>query len=60
MAWLWLPVSGGATLSALTGVYEIIPGFIASLIAAVVVSLLDKEPEQKVLDTFEAAKEMTE
>jgi sodium/proline symporter len=49
-----------AFLSTSTGLYEIIPGFIASLIAAVVVSLLDKEPAQEVLDTFEAAKEMTD
>ena len=47
-------------LSASTGLYEIIPGFIASLIAAVVVSLLDKEPSQEVLDMFEAAREKTD
>ncbi len=47
-------------LSASTGLYEIIPGFIASLIAAVVVSVLDKEPSKEVMDTFEAAKEKTE
>ena len=47
-------------LSASTGLYEIIPGFIASLIVAVVVSLLDKEPSQEVLDMFEAAREKTD
>ena len=47
-------------LSASTGLYEIIPGFIASLIAAVVVSLLDKEPSKEVLDMFEAAREKTD
>lgn len=47
-------------LSASTNLYEIIPGFIASLIAAVVVSLIDKAPSKEILDTFEAAKEKTE
>ena len=40
-------------LSTSTGLYEIIPGFIASMIAAVVVSLLDKAPEKEVVDMFE-------
>jgi len=47
-------------LSASTNLYEIIPGFIASLIAAVVVSLIDKAPSKEILATFEAAKEKTE
>lgn len=42
-----------AFLSTSTGLYEIIPGFIASMIAAVVVSLLDKTPEKEVVDMFE-------
>jgi len=44
---LWL-----AFLSS-TGLYEIIPGFIAGLIACVVVSLLDKAPSAEVLAEFE-------
>ncbi|MBQ7036367.1 MAG: sodium/proline symporter PutP [Clostridia bacterium] len=47
MAWLWLPI-GGATLTASTGIYEIIPGFILGAVAAVVVTLLDKKPSQEV------------
>ena len=38
-----------------TGIYEIIPGFILSLIAIVVVSLLDKEPPQEILDEYDEA-----
>lgn len=38
-----------------TGVYEIIPGFFAGLIAAVVVSLLSKAPSQEVQDLFDKA-----
>ena len=35
------------------GLYEIIPGFIAGLIAAVAVSLLTKAPEKEVTDLFD-------
>ncbi len=48
MFWLWAPVAGGASLSAVTGIYEIIPGFIVSAVLAVVVTLIDKEPSQDV------------
>ena len=43
-------------LSSSTGLYEIIPGFICGLVAAVVVSLLTKKPSQDILDLFEEAK----
>lgn len=43
-----------------TGIFEIIPGFICGLIAAIVVSLLSKAPTQEVLDVFEKAKEPIE
>jgi len=55
MAWLWLPVCGGQTLTAITGVYEIIPGFILGAIAAVVVTLIDKKPSQEVMAIYERA-----
>lgn len=48
MLWLWLPVSGDMTLSAITGIYEIIPGFIIGALACVVVTLIDAEPSQEV------------
>ena len=54
MAWLWLPING-ATLTASTGIYEIIPGFIIGAIAAVVVTLLDKKPSAEVEAIFEMA-----
>jgi SSS family solute:Na+ symporter len=34
-------------------VYEMIPGFFLSLLAVIVVSLMTKEPSDKVTDTFE-------
>ena len=55
MAWLWLPVSGGLTLTAITGVYEIIPGFIIGAIAAVIVTLIDKKPSHEVVAIYERA-----
>lgn len=39
-----------------TGLYEIVPGFICGLIAAIVVSLLSKAPSKEVCDLFEEAK----
>lgn len=44
-----------AFLSESTGLYEIVPGFICGLIAAVVVSLMSKEPSPQVLEMFEYA-----
>ncbi|WP_179998567.1 sodium/proline symporter PutP [Acinetobacter sp. YH12239] len=38
-----------------TGIYEIIPGFICSLIAIIVVSLLGKQPNSDVTDRFDEA-----
>ena len=40
---------------AATGIYEIIPGFILSTLAIIVVSLIDKKPNQKVIERFEEA-----
>lgn len=47
---LWLIFLAGST-----GVYEMIPGFIASMIAAIVATLLDKAPEKEITDIFDAA-----
>jgi len=42
-------------LSASTGIYEILPGFIAALIASVVVTLIDKKPSAEVEAIFNKA-----
>ncbi|MBE7028241.1 MAG: sodium/proline symporter [Ruminococcaceae bacterium] len=55
MAWLWLPVVGGNALTAITGIYEIIPGFIIGGLAAIIVTLIDKKPSQEVEAIFERA-----
>lgn len=46
-----------AFLAESTGLYEIIPGFLCGLIAAVVASLLSEKPSKEVCDLFEKAKE---
>ena len=47
-------------LSSSTGIYEIIPGFAVSMIAAVVVTLLDKEPGEEITAIFDEATAPTE
>jgi len=47
---LWL-----AFLSGSTGIYELFPGFLAGLICAVVVTLIDKEPSNEVKELFDRA-----
>lgn len=42
-------------LSKPTGLYELLPGFIASMIAAVVATLLDKAPSEEVTDIYDRA-----
>ena len=47
---LWL-----AFLTGPTGIYELIPGFIVSMIVAVVVTLLDKKPSDEILAIYDKA-----
>jgi sodium/proline symporter len=55
MLWLWCPVKDGMALTAITGVYEIIPGFIIGAVVAFVVTLIDKKPSEEVLAIYERA-----
>ena len=55
MVWLWAPIVGEQTLTAATGVYEIIPGFIVGGIVAIIVTLIDKAPSKEVEAIFEKA-----
>ena len=48
-----------AFLSSSTGLYEIIPGFLCGLLAAVIVSLCSKAPSKEVTDLFDRAFEPT-
>lgn len=47
-------------LSKPTGIYEILPGFIVSMLAAVIVTLLDKKPSEAVNAIYDAAMNPTE
>lgn len=54
--WIYVPVlPEGKALSSV--LYEIVPGFILSFIAIIVVSLLDKEPPAQTTATFDKVKE---
>lgn len=46
----------GGVMSKLTGLYEIIPGFVCGLIAAIVVTLVTKKPSAEVEKLFDDAK----
>ena len=60
----WCGLWTGAALLAVTvlvwkqidwlGLYEIVPGFLLSLIAVFVVSKMDREPSASVVNTFDA------
>ena len=52
IAWLIL---GNSHPGSIFTLYEIIPGFIAGLIVAVAVTLIDKQPKQEVLDLYDLA-----
>lgn len=45
---IWKQLSGG-----IFDLYEIVPGFIASTLAIIIVSLLDKEPSKEIIEEFE-------
>ena len=47
-------------LSKPTGIYEILPGFVVSMLAAVIVTLLDKKPSEAVSAIYDAAMNPTE
>lgn len=50
--WIYAPITiNGQTLSAL--LYEIVPGFVLSTIAIVVVSLMTSEPKKEITDLFD-------
>ncbi|MFT5451350.1 MAG: sodium/proline symporter [Enterobacterales bacterium] len=50
---VWKQLSGG-----IFELYEILPGSMLASIAIVIVSKVDKKPEQSVLDTFDEVKKI--
>ncbi|MCR5777700.1 MAG: sodium/proline symporter PutP [Lachnospiraceae bacterium] len=51
--WDYIAVFDGKTASTVTGIYSLLVGFIASLIAIVVVSLATKAPDEGMIKDFE-------
>ncbi len=43
------------TLTEKTGIYELLPGFVASMVAAIVVTLISKKPSAEVVEIYERA-----
>ncbi|MCD8020220.1 MAG: sodium/proline symporter PutP [Clostridiales bacterium] len=60
IVWDYIPLVGGQTLGTVTGLYSLVLGFAISLLCIVIVSLLTKEPDQYVLDTFDDYKNYRE
>lgn len=58
--WDYLPLVGGQTIYAATGLYSLVVGFAISLVCIIIVSLATKTPEQSILDEFEAYKKYKE
>ena len=56
IVWDYIPLVGGQTLGAATGLYSLLVGFALSLVAIVVVSLLTPPPTEEMLQEFEDAK----
>ena len=52
--WDYLPIAGGQTPYAATGIYSLLLGFFISLACIVIVSLLTKAPKQEIVDEFNA------
>ena len=53
IVWDYVPLMGGKTIGAATGVYSLLVGFFISLIFIVVVSLLTKAPSAEIVAEFE-------
>ena len=54
--WDYIPIIGGQTPYAATGLYSLVVGFIISLLFIVVVSLMTKAPEESIIEEFELYK----
>ena len=54
--WDYIPCVGGATPGSATGLYSLLPGFIISLLAIFIVSLVTKAPSDEILKEFDEVK----
>lgn len=53
IVWDYIPLAAGQTLGAVTGLYSLAIGFVLSLLAIVVVSLVTPAPGREILQEFE-------
>lgn len=58
--WDYIPLAGGQTIYAATGIYSLLVGFAISFLFIIVTSLCTKAPGQDILDEFEKAKTAVE
>lgn len=58
--WDYLPIIGGQTPYAVTGIYSLLLGFFISLACIIIVSLLTKAPAQEIVDEFEKVNQYSE
>lgn len=56
MIWDYIPLMGGQTLGAATGIYSLLIGFFVSILMIIIVSLATKAPSQEILDEFDRVK----
>ena len=60
IVWDYIPLAGGQTLYAATGIYSLLLGFFISLLCIVVVSLCTKAPSEEILKEFDAVSNYAE
>ena len=58
--WDYIPLVGGETLYAATGIYSLLLGFFISLLCIIVVSLCTKAPSEEILKKFDAVNDYSE
>lgn len=56
--WDYIPLIGGQTLGAATGIYSLLVGFLFSIIVIVIVSLCTKAPSREITDEFDRVSRM--
>lgn len=56
IVWDYIPLVGGQTLGTATGLYSLVVGFLLSMAAIIVVSLLTPAPSAEILQEFEDAR----
>ncbi|MBR1482245.1 MAG: sodium/proline symporter PutP [Ruminococcus sp.] len=56
IVWDYLPLIGGQTIYAASGLYSLVPGFFLALLVNVIVSLCSKKPSNEIVQEFESIK----